>query len=62
LIVKYIYENNECTASAIAGLLEVTSRRARGILGSLVKKDVLKKVGNARNTVYRAGKNIHYGE
>lgn len=62
LIVKYVHENDECTASAIAGLLDVTGRRARGILGNLVKKEVLKKVGNARNTVYRAGGNFPYGK
>lgn len=58
LIVRYLRENDECTTSAIAELLDVTSRRAMGILGSLVKKDVLQKVGNARNTVYQAGKNF----
>ena len=61
-IIKYIRENDQCTTTEIAGLLDITSRRARGILGSLVKKDVLRKVGNARNTIYQAGGNFPHGE
>ena len=61
-IIKYIRENNQCTTTGIADLLDITSRRARGILGSLVKKGILKKVGNARNTIYQAGEKFPYGE
>ncbi len=61
-IIKYIRENDQCTTAEIAGLLDITSRRVRGILGSLVKKDVLRKVGNARNTIYQAGGNFPHGE
>lgn len=61
-IIKYIHENDQCTAAVVAGLLDITSRRARGILGSLVKRNVLKKVGNARNTIYQAGENFPYEE
>ncbi|MFG6331847.1 MAG: putative DNA binding domain-containing protein [Lachnospiraceae bacterium] len=61
-IIKYIRENDQCTTAEIAGLLDITGRRARGILGSLVKKGVLRKVGNARNTIYQAGGNFPHGE
>ena len=55
-VVRYIRRNGTCTTAMIAELLNVKDRRARSILGDLVKKDVLKKTGNARNTIYQAGK------
>ena len=55
LVVNYVRENGQCTTAIIAGLLHVKDRRARSLLGNLVKKEVLLKEGNARNTVYRAG-------
>lgn len=61
-VIKYIHENDQCTTTEIAALLDITGRRARGILGSLVKKGMLKKVGNARNTIYQAGENFPQGE
>lgn len=55
-VVRYIQKNGTCTSAIIAEILNVKARRARSILGDLVKKDVLIKTGNARNTVYKAGK------
>lgn len=42
-MVRYIKEKGMCTTAIIAELLNVKDRRARAILGELVKKDVLKK-------------------
>ncbi|MCI8982693.1 MAG: hypothetical protein HFG78_09865 [Hungatella sp.] len=39
----------------MAELLDLKGRQTRGILGGLVKKGILEKVGNARNTSYQAG-------
>lgn len=54
-IVGFVKSNGSCTTSQVAELLLVKDRRARVILGSLVKKNILKKSGNARNTMYLAG-------
>lgn len=54
-IEKYVRKNGFCTTSVVAELLKVKERRARGLLGSMVKKSVLMKEGNARNTRYVAG-------
>ena len=57
-IVRFVKRNGSCTTSQVTGLLGVKNRRARGIIGSLVKKNILKKCGNARNTVYLAGEHF----
>ena len=62
IIVNYIQKNSQCTTSVIADLLNVKERRARGLLGNLVKKNILSKKGNARNTVYLAGLQFPKGE
>lgn len=54
-VVRYLGEHGKCTTAVIAELLNVKDRQARGILGNMVKKDILKKSGNARNTVYLPG-------
>lgn len=54
-IARLVKRNGSCTTSQVAELLAVKDRRARVVLGSLVKKKILKKRGNARNTVYLAG-------
>lgn len=54
-IARLVKSNGSCTTSQVAELLAVKDRRARVVLGSLVKKKILKKRGNARNTVYIAG-------
>ncbi|MCD8131458.1 MAG: hypothetical protein LUE16_09320 [Lachnospiraceae bacterium] len=54
-IIEYIRKEGSCTTIKIAGLLDVTDRRARTVLGSLVKKNILKKSGNARSTMYVMG-------
>lgn len=54
-IIEYIRKESSCTTIKAAELLGVTDRRARTVLGSLIKKEVLKKSGNARNTIYVPG-------
>jgi predicted HTH transcriptional regulator len=54
-IVMYVKENGTCTTAKVGELLEVKDRRARAILETLVKKQILKKQGKARNTIYLAG-------
>lgn len=53
-VIRFVKSNGSCTTSQVAELLTVKDRRAREILGSLVKKKILKKSGKARNTVYLA--------
>ncbi|MCD7884644.1 MAG: putative DNA binding domain-containing protein [Lachnospiraceae bacterium] len=55
IVLQYIQQNGRCTASDTATLLGVSSRRARTILSLLIKRDILKKRGNARNTIYIQG-------
>lgn len=55
IVLKYIRQEGRCTTSDVAALLGVSNRRARTILSFLAKRDVLKKSGNARNTIYIRG-------
>lgn len=55
IIINFVRKNGQCTTALIADLLNVKDRRARSLLGNLVKKAVLSKEGKARNTVYLAG-------
>lgn len=62
IIIRYVREQRGCTTAAIAELLDLRNRQTRGILGGLVKKGILVKVGNARNTSYRAGECFPWAE
>lgn len=62
IIIRYVREQRGCTTAAIAELLDLRNRQTRGILGGLVKKGILEKVGNARNTSYRAGECFPWAE
>lgn len=55
LVIQFVRDNHICTTSDIAELLSVKDRRARYILGNLVKKQILGKTGKARNTMYIVG-------
>lgn len=55
IIINFVRKNGQCTTALIADLLNVKDRRARSLLGNLVKKAVLSKEERARNTVYLAG-------
>lgn len=55
-IMMYVQNNGYCTTASIAKLLHVKERRARDLIGNLVKKSILTKEGNARNTRYVVGK------
>ncbi|MCD7820583.1 MAG: ATP-binding protein, partial [Lachnospiraceae bacterium] len=55
IVLRYIQQEGRCTTPDAASLLGVSSRRARTVLSFLVKRDILKKSGNARNTIYIQG-------
>ncbi|MEG0959973.1 MAG: hypothetical protein RSE60_02725 [Erysipelotrichaceae bacterium] len=55
MVVKYVRDNQSCTTAQVVELLNVKDRRARGILSDLSEKEILKKSGKARNTIYIAG-------
>lgn len=57
-VVEYVQKNQSCTTAQIVRLLNIKDRRTRGILSSLSEKEILKKSGKARNTIYIAGANF----
>lgn len=61
-VIKYVKDNQACTTAQIVALLGVKDRRARAILGNLITKQILKKNGSARHTVYLAGERFPAGE
>lgn len=51
-IYKYIVSNGQITSAQAVKLLGVKERRARTILGHMIKANIIKKVGAAKNTKY----------
>jgi len=57
-VIRYIKEKHEITTAQAMELLAIKERRARSVLSGLSKKNILKRVGGARNTAYLAGENF----
>lgn len=55
LIMDYVKDKEAITSAETMKLLVVKDRRARNILGGLVKKGILQKIGVTKNTVYLPG-------
>lgn len=51
-IYKYIVSKGQITSAQTAEILGVKERRARTILGHMIKANIIKKVGAAKNTKY----------
>lgn len=51
-IYAYIVSNGQITSAQAAELLGVKERRARAVLGHMIKANIIKKVGAAKNTKY----------
>jgi len=52
-IYEYLISNGQITTVQVEALLEVKQRRAREILSDMIKANLIKKVGAAKNTKYR---------
>jgi len=53
MIYEYLVSNGQITTVQVEALLEVKQRRAREILRDMIKANLIKKVGAAKNTKYR---------